>query len=79
MERHPIQKRSGLKVIGSIGEVNGSGFRDIGRGDRSPMLIGFLDVGNQEMGVGSGSRAIGSTDKKEFKSYNSILLTHNFN
>ena len=30
MERHPIQRPSGLEVIGGIGEGNGSGFRAIG-------------------------------------------------
>jgi len=64
MERHPIRRPSGFRVIGGIGEGNGFGFRAIGRGDRSPMPIGSLAVGNQEMGDGPGSRAIGSTDKR---------------
>jgi len=63
MERHPIQRPSGLEVIGGIGEGNGSGFQAIGRGGRGPMPIGSLAVGNQEMEVGSGSKAIGSTER----------------
>ena len=34
MERHPIQRPSGLEVIGGIGEGNGSGFRAIGSTDK---------------------------------------------
>ena len=63
MERHPIQRPSGLEVIGGIGEGNGSGSRAIGRGGRGPMPIGSLAVGNQEMEVGYGSKVIGSTER----------------
>ncbi len=65
MERLLIQRPSGLRAIGGIGEGNGFGFRAIGRGDRGPMPIGYLAVGNQETGVGSGSKAIGSTDRRD--------------
>lgn len=68
MEHRPIRRPFGLRVIGGIGEGNGFGFRAIGRGGRGPMPIGSLAVGNQEQEVGSGSKAIGSTDKLKVKS-----------
>jgi hypothetical protein len=68
MDHRPIQRLFGLRVIGGIGEGNGIGFRVIGRGGRSPMPIGSLAAGNPEEEVGSGSKAIGSTDKLKIKS-----------
>jgi hypothetical protein len=68
MDHRPIQRLFGLRVIGGIGEGDGIGFLAIGRGGQSPMPIGSLTVGNPEMGVGSGSKAIGSTDKLKIKS-----------
>jgi len=67
MDHLLIQRPFGLRVIGRIGEGNGFGFLAVGRGGRSPMPIGFLAVGNQEKGVGSGSKAIGNTDKLKVK------------
>lgn len=68
MEHRPIQRPFGLGVIGGTGEGNGFGFRAIGRGGRGRMPIGSLAVGNQEMGVGSGSKAIGSTERLKVES-----------
>ena len=67
MEHRPIQRPSGLRVIGGMSEGNGIGCRAIGKGGRSPMPIGSLAVGNQEKGAGSGSKAIGNTDKLKVK------------
>jgi hypothetical protein len=68
MDHRPIQRPFGSRVIGGIREGNGFGFLAIGRSGRSPMPIGSVAVGNQEEEVGSGSKAIGNTDKLKIKS-----------
>jgi hypothetical protein len=65
MDHPPIQRLSGLKVIGDIEEGSGSGFQAIGRDAQDPMPIGPPAIGNREGEVGSGSLAIGSTDETE--------------
>lgn len=53
--------------IGLIGEGDGFGSQAIGQDLRGLMPIGCLVIGNPEEGVGSGSMAIGSTDKLKDK------------
>ncbi len=59
-----MKEPSGDRVIGPIAEASGLGSQAIGRDLQDLMPIGYPAIGSREGEAGSGSMAIGSTEKK---------------